>query len=168
MPVMKSQLPKIPMVFAIVMAVIAIGNGAPTPIKALAVRDGPELDIMRAAVHAELFPTIIETHIILANVVHQDPGHIRTPDTFPAQYYFQFQLQRQRCSIYLNAIGYMYIRHFCILLTVWWRTSNLPRPTVGTDQTCVRGREAVATVRPDRKLGFRAECEAQCDGHNVL
>ncbi|TLD09488.1 hypothetical protein PspLS_11871 [Pyricularia sp. CBS 133598] len=66
MPVMKSQLPKIPMVFAIVMAVIAIGNGAPTPIKALAVRDGPELDIMRAAVHAELFPTIIETHIIFA------------------------------------------------------------------------------------------------------
>ncbi|KAI6365089.1 hypothetical protein MCOR25_005482 [Pyricularia grisea] len=63
---MKSQLPKIPMVFAIVMAVIAIGNGAPTPIKALAVRDGPELDIMRAAVHAELFPTIIETHIIFA------------------------------------------------------------------------------------------------------
>ncbi|KAI6425870.1 hypothetical protein MCOR21_007013 [Pyricularia oryzae] len=50
---MKSQLPKFPMVFAIVMAVIAIGNGAPTPIKALAVRDGPELDIMRAAVHAE-------------------------------------------------------------------------------------------------------------------
>ncbi|KAI6307667.1 hypothetical protein MCOR29_009573 [Pyricularia oryzae] len=49
MPVMKSQLPKFPMVFAIVMAVIAIGNGAPTPIKALAVRDGPELDIMRAA-----------------------------------------------------------------------------------------------------------------------
>ncbi|KAI6479766.1 hypothetical protein MCOR18_005512 [Pyricularia oryzae] len=63
---MKSQLPKFPMVFAIVMAVIAIGNGAPTPIKALAVRDGPELDIMRAAVHAELFPTIIETHIIFA------------------------------------------------------------------------------------------------------
>ena len=80
------------------------------------------------------------------------------------------------CKVFILVFFFRYcfafindnLTRFCPACLVWWRTSNLPRPTVGTDQTCVRGREAVATVRPDRKLGIRAECEAQCDGHNVL
>ncbi|TLS31092.1 hypothetical protein PpBr36_02290 [Pyricularia pennisetigena] len=54
------------MVFAIIITIIALGESAPTPINVLVIRNGPEFDIIRAAVYAKLFPTIIEINIISA------------------------------------------------------------------------------------------------------
>ncbi|TLS30356.1 hypothetical protein PpBr36_02303, partial [Pyricularia pennisetigena] len=53
-------------IFAIIIAIIAFGEGAPTPINTLVIRNGPEFNIIRAAVYAKSFPIIIETYIIFA------------------------------------------------------------------------------------------------------
>ncbi|QBZ58382.1 hypothetical protein PoMZ_03334, partial [Pyricularia oryzae] len=188
------------------MAVIAIGNGAPTFIKVLVIRNGPEFNIMRAAVYAKLFPTIIETYIIFAIIAlliiltvicilisyiarsifakfyrfkiillnkyitrRLDNGLITKTEK---QAFAEINKEKNR-YIFSDALvenfpdivefryqilGVLFAGRDTTASLINWVFYNLARDPARYLKLKAKS-TVIATIRPDKKLGFKAKCE---------